>query len=110
MCRTGVRWISMASRSTIFVLVGSGGFIVRPILRKRLSSMTVDFDVVHLHSVFLFPTWAGARSAVRARVPYVLSPRGMLVRELIAQRSTVTKRAWISSSSAAILRGRPAFI
>ena len=71
--------------------------------------MTVDFDVVHLHSVFLFPTWAGARSAVRARVPYVLSPRGMLDRELIAQRSTATKRAWISSSSAAILRGRPAF-
>src|SRR5262249_7893132 len=50
---------------------------------------------VHLHSVFLFPTWAGARSAVRARVPYVLSPRGMLDRELIAQRSTVAKRAWI---------------
>jgi glycosyltransferase involved in cell wall biosynthesis len=57
--------------------------------------MTVDFDVVHLHSVFLFPTWAGARSAVRAQVPYVLSPRGMLDRELIAQRSSVAKRVWI---------------
>jgi glycosyltransferase involved in cell wall biosynthesis len=64
-------------------------------LAEALSSMTVNFDVVHLHSVFLFPTWAGARSAVQARVPYVLSPRGMLDRELIAQRSTATKRAWI---------------
>jgi glycosyltransferase involved in cell wall biosynthesis len=53
------------------------------------------FDVLHLHSVFLFPTWAGARSAVRARVPYVLSPRGMLVRELINQRSAAAKRSWI---------------
>jgi len=64
-------------------------------LADALSSMTADFDVVHLHSVFLFPTWAGARAAVRARVPYVLSPRGMLDRELIARRSTITKRAWI---------------
>src|SRR5262249_4144667 len=64
-------------------------------LAGALSSMTADFDVVHLHSVFLFPTWAGARSAVRARVPYMLSPRGMLDRELIAQRSTAVKRAWI---------------
>ena len=65
-------------------------------LAEALKSMVVDFDVVHLHSVFLFPTRAGARSAIRARVPYVLSPRGMLDRELIAQRSTVTKRAWIA--------------
>ena len=57
--------------------------------------MAGDFDIVHLHSVFLFPTWAGARAAVRADVPYVLSPRGMLVRELITRRSTLTKRAWI---------------
>src|SRR6266446_6383354 len=59
-------------------------------LKKRLDSMAGDFDIVHLHSVFLFPTWAGARAAVRADVPYVLSPRGMLVRELIARRSTLT--------------------
>jgi glycosyltransferase involved in cell wall biosynthesis len=64
-------------------------------LANALRSMTADFDVVHLHSVFLFPTWAGARSAVRGGVPYVLSPRGMLDRELIARRSAVAKRAWI---------------
>ena len=65
-------------------------------LVEALRSMTVNFDVVHLHSVFLFPTWAGARSALQAKVPYVLSPRGMLDRKLIGKRSTVTKRAWIS--------------
>jgi glycosyltransferase involved in cell wall biosynthesis len=64
-------------------------------LADALNSTAGDFEVVHLHSVFLFPTWAGARSAVRARVPYVLSPRGMLDRELIARRSPAAKRAWI---------------
>jgi glycosyltransferase involved in cell wall biosynthesis len=64
-------------------------------LKGQLDAMAGDFDIVHLHSVFLFPTWAGARAAIQADVPYVLSPRGMLVRELITRRSTWTKRAWI---------------
>lgn len=53
-------------------------------------------DVVHLHSVFLWPTLAAARAAREAGVPYVLSPRGMLVRELIGRRSAWVKRAWIA--------------
>jgi glycosyltransferase involved in cell wall biosynthesis len=64
-------------------------------LAAQLSARTKQFDVVHLHSVFLFPTLAGARASVRAKVPYVLSPRGMLVRELIERRSGSTKRGWI---------------
>jgi len=50
---------------------------------------------VHLHSVFLWPTWAAAHAATRASVPYVISPRGMLVRDLIARRSRFVKSAWI---------------
>ncbi len=65
-------------------------------LATQLGLRAGDFDIVHLHSVFLFPTWAGARAAARVGVPYVLSPRGMLVHDLIARRSTATKRTWIS--------------
>jgi glycosyltransferase involved in cell wall biosynthesis len=64
-------------------------------LGARCAAMARNFDVVHLHSVFLFPTWAGARSAARAGVPYVLSPRGMLDRALIDRRSGAIKRTWI---------------
>ncbi len=64
-------------------------------LEARCIAMVGGFDAVHLHAVFLFPTRAGARSATRAGVPYVLSPRGMLVRELIGRRSTLVKQAWI---------------
>lgn len=61
-------------------------------LRARLS----QFDVVHLHSVFLWPTWAAARAARSAGVPYVISPRGMLVRDLIRRKSRWVKTAWIA--------------
>lgn len=54
-----------------------------------------SIQVVHLHSIYLWPTAAAARSARRAGVPYVVSPRGMLVRELVAQRSRLVKSAWI---------------
>lgn len=61
-------------------------------LRRQLPG----FDLVHLHSVFLWPTLAAAREARRARRPYVVSPRGMLVNELIAGRGSFRKRAWLA--------------
>ena len=54
------------------------------------------FDLVHLHSVFLWPTWAAARAARRAKRPYVISPRGMLVGDLIRTRSRWIKTLWIA--------------
>lgn len=53
-------------------------------------------DAVHLHSVFLWPTSAVARAAERADVPYVLSPRGMLVPDLIRERGRWRKLAWMA--------------
>src|SRR5262249_20941217 len=66
-----------------------------PALGHALQREVPKFDAVHLHSVFLWPTWAAARAAANAGVPYVLSPRGMLVRELIDRRSRLAKSVWI---------------
>jgi glycosyltransferase involved in cell wall biosynthesis len=63
---------------------------------RFLSRHSNRFDVIHTHSVFLWPTWKAARSARASGVPYVLSPRGMLVPELIKARSAIPKRLWIS--------------
>jgi glycosyltransferase involved in cell wall biosynthesis len=52
-------------------------------------------DVVHLHSVFLWPTWASARAARASHIPYIISPRGMLVKKLIEARHKLLKSAWI---------------
>lgn len=66
-----------------------------PRLGTRLNLDVATFDIVHTHSVFLWPTWAAARAAKRNCVPYVLSPRGMLVAELVKRRSRFAKRVWI---------------
>ena len=66
-----------------------------PALGYALQREVPKFDVVHLHSVFLWPTWAAARMAMNAGVPYIVSPRGMLVKKLIGRRSRLAKSAWI---------------
>lgn len=68
---------------------------VAPGLARQLRRDVAGFDIVHLHSVFLWPTWMAARAAHKAGVPYVVAPRGMLVRELIRRKSALIKRAWI---------------
>ncbi|WP_425066188.1 glycosyltransferase [Reyranella sp.] len=66
-----------------------------PPMGQSLEASTSSFDAVHLHSVFLWPILAGARAARKHAVPYVISPRGMLVPELIRRKSRWVKEAWI---------------
>ena len=66
-----------------------------PPMRQALESAITGFDVVHLHAVYLWPILAGARAARAHGVPYVMSPRGMLVPELIRRKSRWVKEAWI---------------
>ena len=66
-----------------------------PKMFKALQNHIREFDVIHLHSVFLWPTWAAARVARRHKKPYFLSPRGMLVKGLIEQKSRLLKSMWI---------------
>lgn len=64
-------------------------------LNRALRAEVGSFDAIHLHSVFLWPTYAAARAAIAAGVPYIVSPRGMLVPELIRERSRLLKTAWL---------------
>ena len=67
-----------------------------PAMGKRLRATVSEFDIVHLHAVFVWPPRAGARAAARAGVPYVMTPHGMLIRDLIRAKSRWVKTAWIS--------------
>jgi glycosyltransferase involved in cell wall biosynthesis len=67
-----------------------------PAMGRRLRESLADFDIVHLHSVYLWPTFAAARAAAHVRVPYVMTPHGMLIRALIRAKSLWIKTAWIN--------------
>lgn len=67
-----------------------------PAMAASLYGGEMSFDIVHLHSVFLWPTMMAARWAISNGTPYILTPRGMLVADLIARKSRWLKRAWIA--------------
>jgi glycosyltransferase involved in cell wall biosynthesis len=61
-------------------------------LRQQVS----DFDLVHIHSVFLWPTSAAAFWCRRFKVPYILRPAGALDPICLTK---AYERWWISLSS-----------
>jgi glycosyltransferase involved in cell wall biosynthesis len=70
-------------------------FYYAPSMAAAARSRMRGFDVVHSHAMFLWPGWAVTRAARRQNVPYVVSPRGMLEKALIEQKSTLAKAALI---------------
>ncbi len=68
-----------------------------PAMTSALRRDTASFDLVHLHTLYQWPTWAAARMARAARVSYVVSPRGMLVKDLIRRRNWLAKSLWIAA-------------
>jgi glycosyltransferase involved in cell wall biosynthesis len=67
-----------------------------PPMKKALEKHIPKIDILHLHSIFLWPTWVAARLARRVGKPYIIAPRGMLVKELIRRKSRSAKNLWIS--------------
>lgn len=79
-----------------------------PPMRERLRVNIAMYDVVHLHSIFLWPTSMAARIAAGARVPYLVSPRGMLAPAPIREKSRTAKLTWLTLVEAGTLGGAAA--
>jgi glycosyltransferase involved in cell wall biosynthesis len=60
-------------------------------LSRALAAEARNFDVLHVHGLWNLPAWAAAKQARQSGVPYVLSPRGMLLASALA-KGPVRKR------------------
>jgi glycosyltransferase involved in cell wall biosynthesis len=81
---------------------------LRAALAQRLRRGAPSFDLVHLHSVFLWPTAAAAAAARRAATPYVCTPHGALVADLIRRRGHIRKQLWLRFVERRVLAGAAA--
>jgi glycosyltransferase involved in cell wall biosynthesis len=66
-----------------------GRLAFSPALYTALRRSVREYDLVHVHSLFLFPQFAAYRAARAAGVPYIVSPRGALDPHLRRQRTFV---------------------
>lgn len=62
-------------------------------LRSWLRRHVREFDVVHVHALFSFPSVAAARAAADLGVPFVIRPLGVLNRWGMENRRRTVKRA-----------------
>ncbi len=83
-----------------------------PKLRQAIRADARGFDVVHIHSLYLYPQRVAGKEARRHRIPYVVSPHGALdpwlrrrgrgrkaVAELVWQRRLLRQAAAIHFTS-----------
>lgn len=64
-------------------------------LRKSLKESINDYDLVHVTSVFLSASTIGSYYARKNDIPYVISPRGALMRETLEGRSKLFKKIYL---------------
>ncbi|WGM40038.1 glycosyltransferase [Caulobacter sp. NIBR1757] len=79
-----------------------------PAMDRALADAAAGVDVIHTNGMFLLPGPRAAHHARRAGTPLVISPRGMLLPEMIAGKSALVKRAWISLLERRALSGAAA--
>ncbi len=68
-----------------------------PGLANRLDEVIKDYDLVHIHSLWLHPQYAAQHAARKAGVPYVVSLHGALdpyLRQRGKLRKAVTSKLW----------------
>ncbi len=64
-------------------------------MHRALRENMKDFDMVHVTSVFLSASTLGARYAKKFGKPYIISPRGSLMREPVMQKHRFAKMLYL---------------
>ena len=65
-----------------------------PEIKKFFEKNISNFDIVHLHSIFLYPTYIAAKICRQKKIPYIICPRGMLIKELFFMKNFIPKIIW----------------
>lgn len=75
-----------------------------PEMARLAEAIMPNIDAVHINGLFLWPGPRIARIARQWGVPVVISPRGMLMPEMVAGKSRLMKTAWITLQERTTLR------
>ncbi len=65
-------------------------------LHNTLAEKAKDFDLIHITSVFLFASTLGAYYAKKYNKPYIISPRGSLMKEPLKMKNSLLKKTYLN--------------
>ena len=76
-------------------------------LKVWLEDSIMSFDVVHIHSIWLYHSLVASRLCIKHKVPYVLSPHGMLDAWSMSQKA-LKKKLYFRFIESTTVRGAAA--
>lgn len=79
-------------------------YLYSPMMKQFMQAHTGDFDLVHTHLPFIYPTWLAGRQAARANKPLFYHQRGVLDPERLKFRSA-KKQLYLRYVEGQVLRG-----
>ncbi len=77
-------------------------------LRRALAENSKNFDIIHSTGVFLMAATLGAYYAKKFNKPFVISPRGSLMKEPLRGKSSLKKKLYVALIEKRNLRGASA--
>jgi len=88
----------------VFPIGWPSRYAYAPQLGRALRREVGQFDLLHIHSMYLYPTWAAANACRQAGVPYILRPLGTLTAYQV-RRSRRTKQIYDSMLGRGVVAG-----
>lgn len=85
-----------------------GKFYYSPDLARLADELVPRMDAVHVNGMFLWPGAYVSRAARRSGKRLIISPRGMLMPDLVRGKSRLVKLTWIALQERANLAGAAA--
>jgi glycosyltransferase involved in cell wall biosynthesis len=83
-------WASRSNLRLVRTLAPSGA------LSRAMPRMVQSADLVHIHMLYTLPTIVGARAAIEASVPFIVSPYGSLDPYMHARRGRLRKELFLA--------------
>jgi len=88
----------------VFPIGWPSRYAYAPQLGRALRREVGGFDLVHVHSMYLYPTWAATNACRQVGVPYILRPLGTLT-SYQARRSRRAKQIYDGTLGHGIVAG-----
>jgi glycosyltransferase involved in cell wall biosynthesis len=107
-CRLGEPTSMDGVSVTYFQVEKPRGYFRSPALDAALGRDVARFDLVYAPWIYAHTTQAAARRALASRIPFVVSPRGMLDRDSIRRKGRWRKTAFLATLGRRALAGAEA--
>ncbi len=70
-------------------------YFYSPDMKRIFKSMQSQWDIIHIHCMYVWPTALMSKELRNSKIPYIISPRGMMMKSAMDKKSYIKKSLWM---------------